>query len=70
MQTLVLKIAGMTCQGCVRAVTAALEDVAGVSQVAVSLEETSATLHYDETKVSPETMMAAVDDAGFDVLAG
>lgn len=62
-----LNIEGMTCGHCVESVTKALEGLAGVSEVAVILEEKSAELSYDESKVGLSEMIKAVEEAGFTV---
>ncbi len=55
------KVEGMTCDGCVRAVTNALES-AEATNVVVDLEAGTATLEgLDEAKVRE-----VVEDAGFD----
>jgi copper chaperone len=66
METAELKVAGMTCSGCVRSVTRALTSVAGVTHVDVSLDQALARVTFDPAKVSRETIRTAVVDAGFD----
>jgi len=56
-------IDGMTCGGCVAAVRNVLTRQAGVSDVKVDVG--SASLSYDEAKVSLQTLFAAVERAGF-----
>ena len=56
-------IDGMTCGGCVAAVRNVLTRQAGVSDVKVDVG--SASLYYDEAKVSLQTLFAAVERAGF-----
>lgn len=59
-----LKIRGMTCQHCVRAVSEALAAVAGVSRVvAVELETGRAAVEGD---VDPQALVAAVKEAGYE----
>jgi copper chaperone CopZ len=66
MQT-TLKIEGMSCEHCVKAVKAALEETAGVRSAVVSLKDKSAAVdHGDE--VTPETLTAAVEEAGYEVV--
>jgi copper chaperone len=61
MQT--IKISGMSCQHCVRAVTKAIESVEGVSTVTVSLEKGEATY---EGSAQPEKVKEAVRKAGYE----
>ena len=61
--TIELKISGMSCQHCVRAVEEALRAVAGVGAVAVDL--TSGTARVDG-EVDREALVAAVTAAGYE----
>lgn len=69
MQTERFKIAGMTCGGCTDRVTHALEAVAGVGGVQVSLSNGEATMQYDERLTSVEQLKTAVQAAGYRVEA-
>ena len=66
METLVLKVGGMTCTGCVASVTRVLAAVTGVSSVDVSLERAQASVEYDGALANREQLRAAVEGAGFD----
>ena len=63
--TRTLNVTGMMCQHCVAHVTKALEGVAGVSSVSVSLEDGTATVEAAED-VTDEALVAAVVDAGYE----
>ena len=65
METIDLKIEGMTCGGCVKSVTRVLSGVAGVSSADVSLDEGRAHVTYDPAKTGVEAMKQAVERAGF-----
>jgi copper chaperone len=65
MATATLKIEGMTCQHCVKAVTGALEGHDGVKHAAVDLAGGRATVEYDESRVSPRELASAVTDEGY-----
>ncbi|KAG2435932.1 hypothetical protein HXX76_007127 [Chlamydomonas incerta] len=56
----------MTCAACSKAVEGALSSVAGVKRASVALLQESAEVHYDEADVSPEALVGAVEDAGFE----
>ncbi len=56
---------GMTCQHCVRRVTQALEELEGVQDVKVSLEENAATFFYDESRVQIADINRAIEEAGY-----
>lgn len=68
MQSVELKIEGMTCGGCVASVTRALQGVAGVAHVDVSLEAGQARVRFDETQAGTPVLKAAVERAGFSVV--
>ncbi len=61
-----IKITGMSCGHCVASVTKALNDIDGITDVQVNLENGEAT--YTETKpVAPETITGAITKIGFSV---
>jgi copper chaperone len=64
-ETITLKVNGMTCEGCARSVTKALQGVTGVTAVEVSLEQGEAKVSYIPREVSVERLKAAVDGAGY-----
>lgn len=66
MAEVVIGVGGMTCQGCVRSVTSALEARPGVVAAEVSLEQAQAKVSYDPATISPEALREAVEKAGFD----
>lgn len=57
------KVAGMTCGGCVKSVTAALAKAAPGAAVSVDREAGLVSVAGD---VAAETVKRAVEDAGFD----
>lgn len=65
METAVIKVSGMTCQGCVRSVTRVLQTVPGVDAVDVSLEKGEVALRYDPARADIPRFRKAVEDAGF-----
>jgi len=66
METVVIKVGGMSCQGCVKSVTGALTAVPGVASAEVSLEEGEARVAFDPATATVAQLRQAVDDAGFD----
>lgn len=60
-----LKIEGMHCTGCSTRLEKVLNNLEGVETAKVSLEEKKATIKYDETKISLESIKEAIEDAGF-----
>ena len=66
--TATFTVTGMTCDGCVRRVRSAIEDVDGVTGVDVALKGGVVTV-TSETPVDPAAVEAAVTDAGYEVVA-
>ena len=60
-----IKIEGMHCAGCSTRLERVLNNLEGVETAKVSLEEKRATIKYDETKISLESIKEAIEDAGF-----
>jgi len=67
LETITLKVNGMSCGGCVASVTRVLRALPGVGQVAVALEPGTATVSYDPQRTGIPSMKRAVEDAGYEV---
>ena len=65
-QTRIIQIDGMTCGGCVASVHNATADIDGLDDISIELADNQATVTFDDSKTSVETIAAAIDDAGFD----
>ena len=63
-ETVELKVDGMTCDHCVRAVTEAISGVAGVAEARVDLNAGSATLTGEG--VDLEAVVAAIVEEGYE----
>jgi copper ion binding protein len=62
-----LKIEGMSCEHCVKAVKTALEEIGGVNSAAVNLKDKYALVdHGDE--VSQAALKSAVEEEGYEVV--
>jgi len=68
METITMKVSGMTCGGCVANVTRVLKAVPGVSDVAVTLTPGAAKVTFDPGKTTQPALKDAVENAGFDVV--
>lgn len=66
METTVIKVAGMSCGGCVKSVTNVLQALPGVAKAEVSLEKGEARVDYEAGRVGIDDMKRAVVDAGFE----
>ena len=65
MKEVKLNIEGMHCTGCSTRLEKVLNNVDGVEDAKVSLEEKMADIKYDETQVSEKELIDVVEDAGF-----
>lgn len=59
----IYRVNGMTCQGCVNAVTKAIKAAAPAAEVKVDLGAKTVSV---EGAIAAETVQAAVKDAGFE----
>jgi copper chaperone len=66
METISLKVNGMTCQGCVRSVKNVLERVPGVSSAEVDLARGEARVTLDPARATPAALKTAIEDAGYE----
>lgn len=66
MENTVIRIGGMSCQGCVKNITGVLSGMAGVSSVEVSLEAAEGRVAFDSQVVTRDALVNAIEDAGFD----
>ena len=64
MESLTLQIDGMSCGHCVARVEKALSKLEGVD--VRNVEVGSAEMSYDPSRVSPDTILEAVDGIGFE----
>ncbi len=61
-----IKINGMSCDHCVRAVEYALNEIAGVSNVKIDLEKGEASFNQDQV-LEAQVIIEAVGKAGYQV---
>lgn len=66
MEDSIIKVGGMSCQGCVKNITGVLAATPGVAAAEVSLEAGEARVSFDPQQVSRAALVAAIEDAGFD----
>ena len=65
LQTAVLRVEGMTCSSCAKAVEIALKKNEGVGEANVSFERSEAVVQYDPSKAKPEDLEKRVDELGY-----
>ena len=66
MENTVIKIGGMSCQGCVKNINGVLGALTSVASAEVSLEAAEAKVAFDPQVVSRAALLEAIEDAGFD----
>ncbi|BDI20843.1 hypothetical protein ANSO36C_66450 (plasmid) [Nostoc cf. commune SO-36] len=65
MDTLSLKLRGMSCASCANNIEEAIRSVSGVSDCNVNFGVEQATIQYDPKRTNLETIQAAIDAAGY-----
>lgn len=65
MDTLSLKLRGMSCASCANNIEEAIRSVPGVSDCNVNFGVEQATIQYDPKRTNLETIQAAIDAAGY-----
>ncbi len=66
MKEITFEVPGVSCQHCVDAITKETQAV-GVQTVQVDLDSKQVYTTFDESKVSPEQVREAIEEAGYDV---
>jgi copper chaperone len=66
MENSIIKVGGMSCQGCVKNITGVLSGMPGVASADVSLETAEARVAFDPQVVTRSALVTAIEDAGFD----
>jgi len=60
-----LRVEKMACSACAARVTKVLQQLDGVKDAKVDLNAKGAVVEYDPTKLTPQQLVDAVNDAGF-----
>ena len=66
MESTVIKIGGMSCQGCVKNISGVLGALPGVASAEVSLDAAEAKVAFDPQLIARAALLEAIEDAGFD----
>lgn len=66
LKTVRLAVSGMSCSHCEQTVEKTLKNQDGVRSATVHLEAGAAEVEYDDARVSPEQMAAAIREEGYD----
>ncbi|MDR1000425.1 MAG: copper ion binding protein [Clostridiales bacterium] len=68
-QAITLKVGGMSCEHCVKAITKAVGAIEGVSSVKVNLGKGEAAIKYDESRAALDAIKEAIIEEGYEVTA-
>ena len=67
MSTTTLNVPEISCGHCKSSIEGAVSPLAGVDRVEVHIEERTVDLDYDGTDSTFETIVAAIEEQGYDV---
>lgn len=62
-----IDVVGMTCGHCKASVEGALNNLDGVSEASVSLEDNNVEVNYDDTVTDRAKMTEAIENQGYDI---
>jgi copper chaperone len=63
-----LNVIGMSCDHCRTTITNALRELPSLDDVEVNVERGTASFKFDEDIIKIETIVAAIEDLGYDVV--
>lgn len=69
MEKTVLKVDGMSCEHCVKAVTGAVSVLPGVETVAVDLAAKTVTVTHDPALSPLDKIASEIEEQGYDIIA-
>ena len=69
MENISLKVEGMTCGGCVKSITNALQTKDGIKETNADLDSKTVTVSFDPAVIQEAGIRDAIEAAGFDVAA-
>ena len=67
MEQKTLKVEGMSCEHCVKAVTRAVSDLPGTARVKADLKAGTVSFEFDPGKTGLKEIEAAIEDAGYTI---
>lgn len=68
MEQITLKVEGMSCGNCVKAIETNVGELEGVNNVAVSLDDKEVQVDFDPTAATVDKIAEEIEDSGFDVV--
>lgn len=67
MEKSILKVGGMSCEHCVRAVTGAVGALPGVDRVSVDLAGNAVEVEYDPSKTTLDRIKLEIEEQGYEI---
>ena len=67
MENITIKVEGMSCEHCVRAVSDVISGIAGTANVKVELKSKTASFSYDPARAGLDAIKSAIGEEGFTV---
>lgn len=68
MEETVLRVEGMSCEHCVKAVQKAVGALPGIENVSVDLKGKTVSVKYNPEQSTLDKIKAEIDDQGYDVI--
>ncbi len=68
MEETILKVEGMSCEHCVKAVQTAVGALPGIENVSVDLKGKTVSVKYNPQQSTLDAIKAEIDDQGYDVI--
>ena len=68
MKTKQISVNGMSCNNCAETVKITLENMAGVKQVQVSLEDKTVLIDFEENQINLKEIKGKIIEVGFEAL--
>ncbi|MGM7723970.1 copper chaperone CopZ [uncultured Metabacillus sp.] len=68
METILLKVEGMSCNHCVNSIEGSIGKLNGVSNVKVDLGQGTVEVKFDASQVTEKEMKDTIEDQGYDVV--
>lgn len=69
MEKTILKVDGMSCEHCVKAITKAVGALPGIGGVSVDLKGGTVAVEYDPAKSPLDKIKAEIEDQGYEIVA-
>ncbi|MEW9049662.1 MAG: copper chaperone CopZ [Neobacillus sp.] len=68
MEKVTLKVQGMSCGHCVKAIEGSVGELSGVNSVKVNLDAATVDVEFNQEAVTLETIKETIDDQGYDIV--